>query len=86
MSGLTELSQSYAASGRACRERARALRRQLREQKQMCEVDRLRLRRRIQILLTMANDCSATARYLARYYHKAETEKEKQVCNKHKEN
>ena len=67
MTGLQHLSEEYIQSGEICRGRAEELRLRLREER-LCEMDRLRLRRRIQILMTMARECRTTGRYLARYY------------------
>ena len=38
------------------------------EREELCETDRLRLRRRIYILAAMARDSIATSRYLENYY------------------
>ena len=64
---LKTMAVEYAAGGQACRKRAEELRQRL------ClegpgEMEKLRLRRRIQILTTMARDSIATSRYLERYY------------------
>lgn len=63
---LSELSEQYAAGAELCRGRIDELRRSLGEP--MCEIDRLRLRRRIGILSGMMRDALATSRYLKNYY------------------
>lgn len=64
---LIQLSIEYRKSGELCRERQNELMRRL-ESEEMCEMDKLRLRRRIYILGSMARDSIATSRYLERYY------------------
>ena len=64
---LIQLSSEYRKSGELCRQRQEELSRKL-EREDMCEMDRLRLRRRIYILGVMARDSIATSRYLENYY------------------
>ena len=64
---LMQLSSEYRKSGELCRQRQEELSRKL-EREDMCEMDRLRLRRRIYILGVMARDSIATSRYLENYY------------------
>lgn len=64
---LNELSAQYRQSGEACRIRMRELETKL-ETEPMGETERLRLRRRIYIVGTMAQDAIATSRYLECYY------------------
>ncbi len=64
---LIQLSIEYRKSGELCRERQNELMRRL-ESEEMCEMERLRLRRRIYMLGSMARDSIATSRYLERYY------------------
>lgn len=64
---LTQLSIEYRESGELCRKRQNELKQRL-ESEKMCEMERLRLRRRIYILGCMARDSIATSRYLERYY------------------
>lgn len=64
---LKEMSGEYFAGAQSCRTRIAELERQLEEQP-MCEIDRLRLRRRICILRGMMRDTLAISRYLKNYY------------------
>lgn len=64
---LLQLSSEYRKSGELCRRRQEELSLKL-EREELCETDRLRLRRRIYILGTMARDSIATSRYLENYY------------------
>ena len=64
---LIQLSSEYRKSGELCRQRQEELSRKL-ECEELCEMDRLRLRRRIYILGVMARDSIATSRYLENYY------------------
>lgn len=64
---LIQLSSEYRKSGELCRQRQEELSRKL-ECGELCEMDRLRLRRRIYILGVMARDSIATSRYLENYY------------------
>ena len=64
---LIQLSSEYRKSGELCRQRQEELSRKL-EYEDLCEMDRLRLRRRIYILGVMARDSIATSRYLENYY------------------
>ena len=68
---LKTMAREYAAGGQACRKRAEELRHRL-KQEENPEMEKLRLRRRIQILTTMARDSVATSRYLERYYDSRE--------------
>ena len=68
---LKTMALEYAAGGQACRKRAEELRRRL-SQEESGEMEKLRLRRRIQILTTMARDSIAISRYLERYYDRRE--------------
>lgn len=76
---IEQLSQEYRASGEACRRRAQELTEALMSEK-MCEMERLRLRRRICMLNTMARDAIATSKYLENYYGDDENGKNKHVC------
>ncbi len=64
---LTQLSSEYRKSGELCRQRQEELSRRL-EQEKLCKMEKLRLRRRIYILGTMARESIATSRYLENYY------------------
>ena len=64
---LIQLSSEYRKSGELCRQRQEELSRKL-ECEDLCEMDRLRLHRRIYILGVMARDSIATSRYLENYY------------------
>lgn len=66
---LEELSREYRDSGEAVRRRACRLEARLSDP-DLTETQRLELRRRVNILRTMARDTIATARYLHRYYRK----------------
>ena len=70
---LSQLSVQYRESAQLCRDRAHELEPRLGD-KSMCEVDRLRLRRRILTLMTMARDAMAISRYLENYYGDDENE------------
>lgn len=63
---LRELSFEYKEAAAACRQRAK----ELRESMAQCEseTEKLLLRRRIAILMQMAGDAAATAKYLYGYY------------------
>ncbi len=64
---LIELSEEYAQSAELCRGRIAELRSSLADET-MCEIDRLRLRRRIAILTSMMRDTLAVSRCLKNYY------------------
>jgi hypothetical protein len=64
---LIELSAEYNESARLCKDRIGELNRMLSEEP-MCEIDRLRLRRRIAVLTSMMRDTLAVSRYLENYY------------------
>lgn len=64
---LIELSAEYNESAQALKRRIAELSRQLNDEP-MCEIDRLRLRRRIAILTSMMRDTLAVSRYLENYY------------------
>ena len=64
---LIELSAQYRESGEACKRRASELGRLLSE-KNLSEMEKLLLRRRITILSSMAADTLALAGYMANYY------------------
>ncbi len=64
---LTELSIEYAHSAQLCKTRIAELKARL-ETEEMCEIDRLRLRRRIGILTGMMRDTMAVSKYLKNYY------------------
>ncbi len=78
---IAELSGEYRKSGEACRIRAEELETRLKREK-MCEMDKMRLRRKISMLTNMARDAIATSRYLENYYgdDKNEREKAEYVC------
>lgn len=64
---LSELSEEYKASAAACRSRAEELRKLL-ESAELCETEKLKLRRRIYTLSIMAREAAATGKYLKHYY------------------
>ena len=64
---LIELSAEYNESAQPLKRRIAELNRQLNDEP-MCEIDRLRLRRRIAILTSMMRDTLAVSRYLENYY------------------
>jgi len=64
---ISELSAEYRDSAMLCRGRIKELNLKL-EGEPMCEIDRLRLRRRIAILTSMMRDTIAVSRYLENYY------------------
>ena len=64
---LIELSAEYNESAQALKCRIAELSKQLNDEP-MCEIDRLRLRRRIAILTSMMRDTLAVSRYLENYY------------------
>lgn len=64
---LELLSEQYKASGQACKQRARALEAAL-EDPDITETERMLLRRRVCILMSMARDALETAGYLKHYY------------------
>lgn len=70
---LAELSAEYRSSAQLCRVRIAELRQKLADE-QMCEIDRLRLRRRICILTSMMRDTLAVGGYLENYYKHSEGE------------
>ena len=78
---IGELSGEYRKSGERCRGRAEELGEKLKKEK-MCEMDKLRLRRKIHMLSNMARDAIATSNYLENYYgdEKNERKKAEYVC------
>ena len=64
---LKELSAEYRKSGLACKNRADRLK-PLLQSPEICEMERLRLRRRIYMLESMGREALATAKYLINYY------------------
>lgn len=78
---IAELSGEYRKSGEVCRIRAQELSDRLKQEK-MCEMEKLRLRRKISMLANMARDAIATSIYLENYYgdDKNEREKAEYVC------
>ncbi len=78
---VAELSGEYRKSGELCRVRAEELGEKLKKEK-MCEMDKLRLRRKIHMLSNMARDAIATSNYLENYYgdEKNERKKAEYVC------
>lgn len=64
---ISELSAEYRDSAMLCRGRIKELNLKL-DGEPMCEIDRLRLRRRIAILKSMMRDTIAVSRYLENYY------------------
>ncbi len=64
---LMELSAEYSESAALCRGRIAELRSGLADES-LCEIDRLRLRRRIAMLTSMMRDALAVSRYLKNYY------------------
>ncbi len=63
---LEELAREYRESGLLCRQRAAEV--ELALEEPMTETQRLRQRRRLAQLRTMARDAIAIANYLSRYY------------------
>ena len=78
---IAELSGEYRKSGEVCRTRADELEIRLKREK-MCEMEKLRLRRKISMLTNMARDAIATSIYLENYYgvDKNERKKAEYVC------
>ena len=72
---LTELSKEYLQSAEPLRRRLRELNEALKTEP-LCEMERLRLNRRICVLTTMLRDTVATAKYLENYYGRNENEKQ----------
>ena len=64
---LEELSAEYLDAAEKCRTRALELRRQLPDV--ATELEAMRLRRRINMLIEMAGETHAVGNYLANYYH-----------------
>lgn len=64
---LNEMSYEYRKTGELCRTRLEELNDRL-EHEKMCEMERLRLRRKAYMLSVMARDAIATSRYLGNYY------------------
>lgn len=64
---LTELSEQYRQSAEPLRGRIAELRRRL-DTEELCELERLRLRRRVCVLSTMLRETIAVSRYLENYY------------------
>ena len=64
---LIELSAQYRESGEACKRRGNELGKRLKG-KNLSEMEKLLLRRRITILNSMASDTLALANYMANYY------------------
>lgn len=78
---VAELSGEYRESGELCRMRVQELEAKLKKEK-LCETEKLRLRRKIYMLSTMARDAIATSRYLENYYgdEKNERKEAEYVC------
>ena len=78
---LTELSVEYRESGELCRMRLYELNEKL-ENEKMCEMDRMRLRRKTSMLESMLRDAMAISRYLENYYgdDKNDRKKAEFVC------
>ena len=76
---INELAKEYRASGEACRLRAQQLTEML-VTEEMGEMEKMRLRRRICILMAMARDAIATSKYLENYYGDDENGKDEHVC------
>ena len=76
---LKELAMQYRSNGEACRIRAEQLTQLLKTEK-LGEMERMRLRRRICILNTMARDAIATSKYLENYYGDDENGEDEYVC------
>lgn len=64
---LIELSGEYYESAQKCKKRISELNEML-ENEPMCEIDRMRMRRRVCILMGMMRDAMAISRYLENYY------------------
>lgn len=64
---LIELSGEYYDSAQLCRRRICELNERLKSEP-MCEIDRLRMRRRVCVLTSMMRDTLAVSRYLENYY------------------
>lgn len=64
---LEKLAFEYMESSKKCRGRAAELRKLI-EDENVCETDRLLLRRRCTILEGMARETAAISKYLANYY------------------
>ena len=73
---LSEMSKEYRHSGELCRARLKELNDRL-ENTTMCEMDRLRLRRKTAMLETMLRDTVAISRYLENYYGGKDDERKK---------
>ncbi len=78
---LIELSGEYYEGAQALRRRIAELKSRI-ETEPMCEIDRLRMRRRICILTGMMRDSMAISRYLENYYGDEENagEENEYVC------
>ena len=76
---LSEMAVEYRKSAALCRDRLAKLNHDLRYGK-MCEMDRLRLRRKALQLEAMLRDTAATAKYLENYYGDDNNEKTEFVC------
>lgn len=78
---LIELSEEYYGGAQAIRRRIAELKNSL-EDETLCEIDKLRLRRRICILTGMMRDSMAISRYLKNYYGDDENagEENEYVC------
>lgn len=78
---LTELSVEYRHSGELCRVRLTELNERL-EHEEMCEMDKLRLRRKACMLESMLRDAMAISHYLENYYggDKNDRKKAEYVC------
>ncbi len=64
---LIQLSEEYRRSGELCKARLGEIRYSL-EHDRMCEMDRMRLRRKADMLETMMRDTMSLSRYLENYY------------------
>jgi len=67
---LKELAADYRKSAALLKERIAELRAQIEDGKDLCEMDKFRLRGRIDTLTAMYHETSLTAYTLERYYEK----------------
>lgn len=76
---VKQLAKEYRESGEACRLRAEKLMETLKSEK-LGEMEKMRLRRRICILMAMARDAISTSKYLENYYGDDDNGKDEYVC------
>lgn len=76
---IKELAKEYRKNGEACRIRAEQLTQVLKTEK-LGEMEKMRLRRRICILMAMARDAISTSKYLENYYGDDDNGENKYVC------